>query len=142
MVGGVAIVIDNRSHRIPNTLVVFTLIAALVIHLWSDGPAGARSALVGSLIGLGFLLPLYMSGAMGGGDVKFMAAMGALLGPAGALLAGAVTLVAGALLALGAVAWQRRMTVPEAGAASALSIRLPYAAAIVTGALTATLIAA
>ena len=59
---------------------------------------------------------------MGGGDVKLMAAYGALLGPSGILLAAVFTAVFGGLSAAGASLCNRR--VPA----------VPYAPAIVLGA--------
>jgi prepilin peptidase CpaA len=57
---------------------------------------------------------------MGGGDVKLMAAFGALLGPAGILSAALFAAIAGGVCALGFAIWGRRA--------------IPYAPAIVLGA--------
>jgi prepilin peptidase CpaA len=59
---------------------------------------------------------------MGGGDVKLMAAYGALLGPSGILLAAVFTAVFGGLSAAGASLYNRRAPT------------IPYAPAIVLGA--------
>ena len=141
-VGCPAIWIDTRTHRIPNTLVAATLVAACAVQVGLDGAGGMAAALGGAVVGLLILLPLHLAGAMGAGDVKFMAALGALLGPAGAIFAGALTLMAGAGLAVATLAWQRRGTAaPPGAAATTLATRIPYAAAIVTGALAAALLA-
>ena len=50
------------------------------------------SLILGILVGLGCLLPFYIARAMGAGDVKLLAATGALLGPYDALIAGICTL--------------------------------------------------
>jgi len=143
-VGCPAIWIDTRTHRIPNILVAATLVAACAVQIGSRGVPGMEAALGGAIVGLVFLLPLHLAGAMGAGDVKFMAALGALLGPQVAVLAGALTLIAGSGLALATVAWQRRLSAKDqqSATASALATRVPYAAAIVTGALAASLYAA
>jgi len=139
-VGCPAIWIDSRTHRIPNPLVMATLVAACVVQVGFNGAAGIIAALVGAMIGLLFLLPLHLKGAMGAGDVKFMAALGALLGPRAAILAGGLTLIAGLGLALAILWWGSRPAVPAEGdAGSALTTRIPYAAAIVSGALAAAL---
>ena len=140
-VGCPAIWIDTRTHRIPNLLVLATLAAACAVQIGLNGAAGIAAALGGAIVGLLFLLPLHLAGAMGAGDVKFMGALGALLGPASAVLAGALTLIAGAGLALATIAWRRRLKycAPQDDTASPLCARIPYAAAIVTGALAATL---
>jgi prepilin peptidase CpaA len=79
-------------------------------------------AAAGALVGFLILLPFHWCGAMGGGDVKLMAAYGALLGPSGILLAAVFTAVFGGLSAAGASLCNRR--VPA----------VPYAPAIVLGA--------
>jgi prepilin peptidase CpaA len=142
VVGLPAIWIDTRTHRIPNVLVGSTLLSACALQVGSHGTAGIGLVLGGAAVGLLSLLPLYVAGAMGAGDVKLMAALGALVGPQTAVLAVAFTLVAGAALALAAVGW-RRWSVPETpavGAIGALAGRIPYAGAIVAGTLAATLI--
>ncbi len=134
-VGCPAIWIDFRTRRIPNLLVGATLLTACVVQLSLHGTAGLGLALGGAAIGLLFF-PLYLAGALGAGDVKFMAALGALVGPATALLAITLTLVAGGALALTIMGWNAwaSFTAPSAN-------RMPYAAAIVIGTLAATLIA-
>ncbi len=143
-VGLPAIWIDSRTHRIPNALVGATLLAGGAVQLATQGMAGFGLVLGGAAVGLLFFLPLYLSGAMGAGDVKLMAALGALVGPQTAAIAVAFTLVAGSVLALAAVGWRRwsRLATTQADANSALAGRIPYAGAIITGTLAATLLAA
>jgi prepilin peptidase CpaA len=90
---------DIRSRRVPNALVFGGALYALLYHALS-AEGGIPFALGGVAVGLGGLLPLYLLCAMGAGDVKLMAMVGAFLGaPAtfGALLS---TLVAGGVLAV------------------------------------------
>ena len=142
-IGLPAIWIDTRTQRIPNALVGATLLAGGAVQLGTHGSAGIGLALGGIAVGLLFFLPLYVAGAMGAGDVKLMAALGALIGPQTAAIAVAFTLVAGSILALATVGWRRWSTLattqPESS--GALVGRIPYAGAIVTGTLAATLIA-
>jgi prepilin peptidase CpaA len=142
VVGLPAIWIDTRTHRIPNVLVGSTLLSACALQVGSHGTAGIGLVLGGAAVGLLSLLPLYVAGAMGAGDVKLMAALGALVGPQTAVLAVAFTLVAGAALALAAVGWRRWSVfeTPAVEAISPLAGRIPYAGAIVAGTLAATLI--
>jgi prepilin peptidase CpaA len=77
----VAAVIDVRWRRIPNWLTLSALIGGFVLQVWRLGPPGALVALVGAVLGLGVLLPFYAIGAIGAGDVKLLAGLGALLGP-------------------------------------------------------------
>ncbi len=74
-------VIDLRVRRIPNVLVGALAVWALVQTLFLPGPA-LGEALKGALASGGAFALLFVlgRGAMGAGDVKFMAAAGLLLG--------------------------------------------------------------
>ena len=74
-------VIDLRVRRIPNVLVAALAVWALVQGQILDEPDLA-SALLGGLVGGGIFALLFVlgRGAMGAGDVKFVAASGLLLG--------------------------------------------------------------
>lgn len=84
LVAGVAAVYDARFRRIPNWLVLSGLLLGLGLNTlllgWNGPRGGARSSLLG--IGLAFLIyfPLYLLRGMGAGDVKLMAAIGAIVG--------------------------------------------------------------
>jgi prepilin peptidase CpaA len=107
---------DVRARRIPNTLVLPGALAGLALQgvlpagagLYATpfGALGVLAGLAGLALGLAILLPMYMLGTMGAGDVKLMAMAGAFLGPQQVLGAGLLTLVAGGVLGL-AVAVQR-----------------------------------
>ena len=79
-------------------------------------------AAAGAVVGFLILLPFHWCGAMGGGDVKLMAAYGALLGPSGILLAAVFAAVIGGLSAAGTLLLRPR------------DAAIPYAPAIVLGA--------
>lgn len=107
LVIAVAVVTDLRSRRIPNVLVLSGIAAALLSHaaIWLAGsPALAGTALWSPLAGLAtgfaFLLPLHLLRAMGAGDVKLMAMVGAFVGPGTVVTATLYTLLAGGLLSL------------------------------------------
>jgi prepilin peptidase CpaA len=110
-----AVASDVRSRRIPNLLVLLGMIAGLTLHTLlpaGDGlfrqPFGAlgfTSALAGLGLGLALLLPLYMLGAMGAGDAKLMAMVGAFLGPLAVLDAALLSLLAGGVLSLAVALW-------------------------------------
>jgi len=76
-----AAVVDLRHRRIPNWLTASVLIAGIALNIWRGGMAGGALALAGALLGLAILLPFYAIRAMGAGDVKLLAALGAVLGP-------------------------------------------------------------
>jgi prepilin peptidase CpaA len=97
---------DLAEHRIPNQLLLPALIIAVGLHLIAGGMPAVLTSLAGLTVGLAFMLPLYLMGGMGAGDVKLLGVAGAFIGPWGVLVAGTVTLIAGAVLALVFVAWQ------------------------------------
>ncbi|MBU6481266.1 MAG: prepilin peptidase [Nitrospirae bacterium] len=97
---------DVRSSRIPNRLTFSAMGFALLAHAWLGGLQGAIFSLAGLGAGLGLFLILYVTGSIGAGDVKLMAAVGALVGPYGALLSGLLTIVVGGVYALGAMCYQ------------------------------------
>jgi len=100
---------DLRTKRLPNVLTVSALVGALLFALVSGlilgGFPEAGRRLVLSLggfgIGFGVLFILWVVGGGGGGDVKFMGALGAWLGP---LMTLQVLLVSTLFVAVGAVA--------------------------------------
>jgi prepilin peptidase CpaA len=97
---------DLRSSRIPNWLTFPAMGVALVGHAGLGGLPGALFSLAGLGAGLGLFLILYVTGSIGAGDVKLMAAVGAILGPYGALLSGLLAMMVGGLYALGAMCYQ------------------------------------
>ena len=80
-VASVAAVIDLRSRRIPNWLVLAAFASGLVLHVGRDGMSGLAMAVGGAALGLLVFAPLYLIRAIGAGDVKLIAALGSLLGP-------------------------------------------------------------
>ena len=97
---------DLRSSRIPNWLTFPAMGIALLGHIWLAGVQGAIFSLLGLGAGFGLFLILYISGSIGAGDVKLMAAVGAVMGPYGALLSGILAVMVGGLYALGAMCYQ------------------------------------
>jgi leader peptidase (prepilin peptidase)/N-methyltransferase len=84
--------IDARHYLIPDALSLGGLGAGLALALL-PGPPSILTALIGGALGFGVLLAVGVLGewvfkkpAMGGGDIKMMAMVGAFLGPAGAML--------------------------------------------------------
>jgi prepilin peptidase CpaA len=147
---------DLASFRIPNRIVYGGMAAGLALHALRAGMDGALFALAGLATGLALLLPLYLVRAMGAGDVKLMAMVGAFLGPADALAAALASLLAGMILAVVAMArpavfvaagrnlrlifwgaWARLAGVagPRFDAGTQTAARLPYSLAIAAGTL-------
>jgi prepilin peptidase CpaA len=79
---------DARTGRIPNWLVLPAVPAGLVLNAALDGTAGALRSALGACVAalVPWLLHRASAGrAIGGGDVKLFAALGALHGPLAAL---------------------------------------------------------
>jgi len=79
-IGIAASAFDIRTRRIPNALTLSAALAGLVFHITTSGTAGAQLSAGGWATGLFLLLPFFVLGGMGGGDVKLVAALGAWLG--------------------------------------------------------------
>jgi prepilin peptidase CpaA len=76
---GLAALFDIRERRIPNWVILFGLITGLVLGAFQSGTQFISSA-AGFLAGILALMVPFAFGWMGAGDVKFLAAVGALLG--------------------------------------------------------------
>jgi len=76
-----AAVYDVRYRRIPNWLTVSGVLAGLAMNTFLyEGWRGLRFGLIGMAAGFGLYMLLYLVRAMGAGDVKLMAAVGAMVG--------------------------------------------------------------
>jgi prepilin peptidase CpaA len=157
---------DLRTRRIPNKLVFGGALLGLVLNTVMPGGAGLFIAPFGGIglpwslagfgLGLALLLPMYMLRALGAGDVKMMAMIGAFVGPQAVGGIVLLTLLAGGVLALIVAAWSGRLRAMlrntyQMGLYSVLrslhgetarieapatpSGRLPYAVAITAGTL-------
>lgn len=153
----IALGYDMIARRIPNWLVLTGLLAGIGFSLLVPqgvmvaGRPDASSSLLGVLSGFAIMLPLYALRAMGAGDAKLMAAIGAFLGPLPVVGAALLTFVCGGLLSLAAALWSRSLPavlgnlrlmgiVLISGRQTGLSLhdvqttgRLPYSIAIAIG---------
>jgi prepilin peptidase CpaA len=95
---------DARSGLIPNGLTLPPLFAALVLHLILQGAGGFAFSLAGALVCGLVPYVMFRAGSMGGGDVKLMAALGAIGGPSAGLEAMVFGLAFAAVYALAVLA--------------------------------------
>jgi prepilin peptidase CpaA len=102
-----AVIADLRSRRVPNRLVLAGMVLALLTHAMALGGMGETLAgvdwwapVAGFAAGLAALMPLYLLRAMGAGDVKLMAMVGAFIGAPTVFTATLYTLLAGGMLSL------------------------------------------
>ncbi|MCL7957402.1 MAG: prepilin peptidase [marine benthic group bacterium] len=109
--------IDARHYLIPDALSLGGLGAGLALSLLPGSPA-PTFALFGAALGFGVLFAVGVLGewafrkpAMGGGDMKMMAMVGAFLGPAGAMLTIFIGALAGTLI-FGPISLKTKKEVP------------------------------
>ena len=148
--GVAATVIDIRQRRVPNILTMGVASLGLVLAMAGLSGVTVGGALGGLALGLGLLLPAHVFGATGAGDVKLLAAFGALLGPADVFDAFLRAAILGGVMALGVALWRGRLRETLYGTAMlvttrnravtaliehpAANNRFPYAPAIASGA--------
>lgn len=107
--GIAAAAIDLSTRRVPNSLTGAIAMSGVLLAVSGYGRLGPGAALAGCLVGLLIMLPGHLFGATGGGDVKLMAALGTLLGPADIITAFLFTAIAGGILALMVAIHRRRL---------------------------------
>ncbi|MBI1763625.1 MAG: prepilin peptidase [Acidobacteria bacterium] len=91
---------DIRYRRIPNKLVLPLLLSGLLLGLVFAGTAGLIASLQGLLLGFGLMFLLHLFGALGAGDVKLFAALGAVLGVQLVLPTFVIAVLTGGVLAV------------------------------------------
>ncbi len=151
----IAAVLDLQQHRIPNWLTYPGILLGFALRGVLLGWKGLLSAVAGFFLVGGIMFLFYLVRAMGAGDVKLMAAIGALTGAreaGGVLLA---TAICGGVLAIAYALYRRRLwaTVknlgsvmkfhawagaqahPELNLDNPAALRIPYGLAIALGTL-------
>jgi prepilin peptidase CpaA len=97
----VATITDLRSRKIPNWLVFPFMAGGFLVMTCLHGWAGAARSFSGLVLGLSVCSALAFLRALGMGDVKLCAAIGAWIGPTQLITALIFTGLAGGLIALG-----------------------------------------
>ena len=150
----VATVVDIRTRRIPNDLTA--TMAGIGVGLAATGISGVPlwASMLGFAIGLALMMPGHLLGATGAGDVKLMAAVGAIVGPALVVSAFLFTAIAGGVLAVVVALRRRRLAATFEGAgrliagsgvtheirAASPASRFAYGPAIAVGSIAALLV--
>jgi prepilin peptidase CpaA len=149
---------DLRQRRIPNWLTLTGLLLGIAMNVFLFGTDGLLTSLQGASLALLVYVPLFALRAMGAGDAKLMAAIGAITGPWNWLGVMVLTALFGGVLAVGLVlakgrgrrtiqnlkliltSWRfRRLPYdlsPELDVQSAQGLRLPHAVSILLGTVT------
>ena len=99
---------ELRDGRIPNWITMPGLVIGLVTGYLPGGITLGQS-LTGLLAGGGFLFFFYMFGGMGGGDVKLMAAVGAVVGYPTIVSVLMFTALLGGGMAVSILIWNRTL---------------------------------
>ncbi len=92
--------IDGKELRVPNWITFPMVLSGLIYSTCVGGLGGFGAGLAGMAMGLACLLPLYVVGGMGAGDVKLMAGIGAWLGWRITVEAFIVSALVGAVIAI------------------------------------------
>ena len=144
---------DLKTARIPNWLTFSAAFVALAFHTVSTQGQGLGVATFGLVTGLAVFFPVFALRAMGAGDVKLLAALGAWIGPGPVLWVAIYTAIAGGVLAVVVMLWRGYLRqglsnirallkfwslvgikpLPEVSLDSPHSLRLPYALPIAVG---------
>ncbi|MEW6661245.1 MAG: A24 family peptidase [Bacillota bacterium] len=103
---GICAFTDLHKRKIYNLMVFPSLITAILWYLLQD-PSLIKTPLVGVFVGATLLMLPFMAGAIGAGDVKLLAVVGAWQGPLFAFQVLLVATIAGGLWALG-ILWREK----------------------------------
>ena len=153
-----AVCADLRTGKVPNALNGLALASGLLLSGIFGGATGVAESLEGALMGLSILLVPFLLRMVGGGDVKFLAAAGSIVGwrilmpsfLAGAAFGAVMGLVLlasadrslsklrHALVLLHAGAWRGPAARGPGIAAGPADVRLPYAVPLSLGLVTVT----
>ena len=91
---------DVRYRRIPNAFVLATLAAGIATNAIFGGWPGVAASVGGCALAFVLMFTLHVFGAMGAGDVKLFAAIGAVTGAPLVLPTFIVVILTGGLLAI------------------------------------------
>jgi prepilin peptidase CpaA len=129
--GVAATVVDIRQRRVPNVLTMGIASVGLLLAMGGFGTVTIGGALGGLALGLALLMPAHIFGATGAGDVKLLAAFGALLGPADVFDAFLRAAILGGVMALTVALWRGRLRETLYGTAMLVTTRNQTAAALI-----------
>ena len=100
--------IDVRERRIPNWLNLLIILSGIAQSFFATRLVGPGMSVLGLFVGATIPFVLFAIGALGAGDVKLMAGVGAWVGPVPALMVFVVEKVVGLIIVLTQAAIQGR----------------------------------
>jgi prepilin peptidase CpaA len=107
---GTAVVFDVKERRIPNWLILFALTVGIATGLWT-GTTQLWGSLLGAGLGIAALMIPFALGALGAGDVKFLGAIGAVLGAQALPRVLFYTAISGGIMALISIGYKREIDI-------------------------------
>ncbi len=99
---------DIRSRNIPNWLSLGGVLIGLALHPYLSGWTGLKFSASGFGLAVLMFVPLFVLRWLGGGDVKLMAAVGALAGAGNLFIIFIMDAILGGAVALIAVLFKKR----------------------------------
>lgn len=100
---------DAKERRIPNFLTFPVILAGLILNIIMNGLNGLLFSFYGFLIGLAVFFIPFALGMMGAGDVKLMAAIGALMGWKFTILSALFSAIAGIIVVIVYLIYKKRL---------------------------------
>jgi prepilin peptidase CpaA len=100
---------DIRYRRIPNWLVLTGIVTGFAWNLYAAGWSGLGHAAAGFGLGFALYFPLYLLRARGAGDVKLLAAVGAIVGPGNCFWIFLLTALLGGVIAMAWLLLRKRV---------------------------------
>ncbi|MDB5329013.1 MAG: peptidase prepilin type [Phycisphaerales bacterium] len=105
----IAAATDLHSRKIRNWLTFSLVLTGLAQSFTAVHTVGPAASFLGFGAGFGLTFLLFAMGALGGGDVKLLAGVGAWVGPMPVLAVFCLAAVAGMIIVLAQAVWQGRL---------------------------------
>ncbi|EZH65396.1 hypothetical protein DH09_17360 [Bacillaceae bacterium JMAK1] len=96
----IATIIDLRTWKIPNWLTLSATVIGVTHNGFMYGLDGLFTSLLGMIIGFAIFFCFYLMKAYGAGDVKLMAAIGAIMGVPFILYSSIIIVLIGGLVSI------------------------------------------
>ena len=97
---GFSLFTDLRNKKIPNTITITGMIFGIGINTIIAGMGGLQDSIKGMIVAFVFTIVPFIIGGIGGGDLKLLLAVGALMGMSFVVMALAYTAATGAVIAI------------------------------------------
>ncbi len=91
---------DLKARKIPNKITITAIIMGIVSNTYNNGILGMAFSVKGLVVGFLLLIIPFVIGGLGGGDVKLIMAIGAIMGDYFVIQSIIYTGIVGAIIAL------------------------------------------